>query len=87
MAETRSYQPPVRHNASAFRRLVDHVELRKTGTGEYSSVLTNEDLLPVPYEKRTWTKWTCRSLLTSRDVDTGLIKIQTRFSGSVNVRV
>jgi hypothetical protein len=44
-----------------WARLVRALEVKQPAGSFGSSVLTNETLLPVPTERRTWTKWTCES--------------------------
>lgn len=41
------------------KTLLQKLEVERDGVNEEHSLLVNRDLLPVPPENRTWTKWTC----------------------------
>lgn len=49
----------VNHEGSLLERFARKMEVENESNSDHSSFLTNKDLLPVPYEKRTWTAWTC----------------------------
>jgi cytosine/uracil/thiamine/allantoin permease len=67
---------------SVFEKL----EVDREGLNEEHSMLVNHDLLPVPPDKRTWTKWTCKrgySCIWTEYTD-AVSFLQTPSSGSVN---
>jgi hypothetical protein len=50
------------NESSLWLRVIRKLEVRKGVAGDddsYNSTITNEDLLPVPIDNRTWGKWTC----------------------------